>query len=113
MKRKDFQELAAVRLKEARVLLRAGCYEGAYYLAGYAVECALKACISKQTERHEFPDRDPGAEDPHAQTGGSGGAGRARRESKRSGADQPGTERELEHCERLAGAEPIRASLAA
>jgi HEPN domain-containing protein len=58
MKRKDFQALAAVRLKEARVLLRAGCYEGAYYLAGYAVECAPKACISKQTERHEFPDRD-------------------------------------------------------
>lgn len=57
MKRKDFQELAAVRLKEARVLLRAGCYEGAYYLAGYAVECALKACIAKRTERHDFPDK--------------------------------------------------------
>jgi HEPN domain-containing protein len=58
MKRKDFQGLAAVRLKEARVLLRAGCYEGAYYLGGYVIEYALKACIAKQTQRHEFPDKD-------------------------------------------------------
>lgn len=26
-------------------------------LAGYAVECALKACIAKDTRRGEFPDR--------------------------------------------------------
>jgi hypothetical protein len=26
-------------------------------LAGYAAESALKACIAKLTERHEFPDR--------------------------------------------------------
>jgi hypothetical protein len=32
-------------------------YEGAYYLGGYAVECALKACIAKRAERHEFPDK--------------------------------------------------------
>ena len=30
---------------------------GAYYLAGYAVECGLKACIAKQTLRFEFPDK--------------------------------------------------------
>jgi HEPN domain-containing protein len=58
LKRKDFQDLAAVRLKEAKVLLRAGCHEGAYYLAGYAVECAFKAFIAKGTLRHDFPDRD-------------------------------------------------------
>jgi HEPN domain-containing protein len=33
------------------VLLEAGLYAGAYYLAGYAVECALKACIAKKTAR--------------------------------------------------------------
>ena len=33
-----------------------GCWAGAYYLAGYAIECALKACIAKRTERFEFPD---------------------------------------------------------
>jgi hypothetical protein len=31
--------------------------DGAYYLAGYCIECALKACISKATVRHEFPDK--------------------------------------------------------
>ena len=58
MNRRDFQELAAIRLKEARVLLKAQCWEGAYYLGGYAVECALKACIAKQTMRHDFPDKE-------------------------------------------------------
>jgi HEPN domain-containing protein len=58
MKRRDFQELARIRLKEARLLLGAGCWEGAYYLGGYAVECLLKACIARKTERHDFPDRD-------------------------------------------------------
>jgi len=26
-------------------------------MAGYAVECALKACIAKQTKRYDFPDK--------------------------------------------------------
>ena len=38
-------------------MLDLGFYDGAYYLGGYAVECAIKACIAKGTERHEFPDR--------------------------------------------------------
>lgn len=57
MNRKDLQSLAQVRLKEARVLLDAGLADGAYYLAGYALECALKACIAKSTQRHDFPDK--------------------------------------------------------
>ena len=55
MNRADFQRLANLRVKEAKVLLDNGCYEGAYYLAGYAVECALKACIAKQTREYDFP----------------------------------------------------------
>ena len=55
--RRGLQELSKVRLKEARALLRAGMHDGAYYLAGYAVECGLKACIAKTTLRHEFPDK--------------------------------------------------------
>jgi hypothetical protein len=55
--RKDLQRLAWIRLKEARILLRNECWDGAYYLSGYAVECALKACIAKRTLRHEFPDK--------------------------------------------------------
>lgn len=55
--RSDLQELTRTRLRDARVLLKAGCYDGAYYLTGYAVECALKACIAKTTKRHDFPDK--------------------------------------------------------
>lgn len=57
MDRRDLQALANVRLKEARALLRAGLSDGAYYLAGYTVECALKACIAKGTQRHDFPEK--------------------------------------------------------
>jgi len=46
-----------MRVKEAKALLSAGLHDGAYYLAGYAVECALKACIAKETRKHEFPDK--------------------------------------------------------
>jgi HEPN domain-containing protein len=57
MNRDDFQQLADLRLKEARALLTAGFPDGAYYLAGYSVECALKACIAKRTQQHDFPDK--------------------------------------------------------
>ncbi len=55
--RKELQSLAKIRLKEATALLQLGFFDGAYYLAGYAVECGLKACIAKGTKRGEFPDR--------------------------------------------------------
>lgn len=55
MNRSDFQTLAEVRIKEALVLLESQCYQGAYYLAGYAVECALKACIARNTNQYDFP----------------------------------------------------------
>ena len=57
MNRTDFQEIAELRLRESRALLDAGFPGGAYYLAGYAVECALKACIAKRTQEHDFPDK--------------------------------------------------------
>ncbi len=57
MNRTELRELSRLRVKEARVLLQNGYYSGAYYLLGYAVECALKACIAKQIRRYEFPDR--------------------------------------------------------
>lgn len=58
MNRKDLQELSRLRRREAAALLKAGRFAGAYYLSGYAVECALKACIAKQTRRHDFPDKE-------------------------------------------------------
>lgn len=46
-----------MRIRESRVLLDAQMYSGAYYLMGYAIECALKACVAKQTKRYDFPDK--------------------------------------------------------
>jgi len=57
MNRLDFQQVAELRLVESRALLAAGLSEGAYYLAGYAVECALKSCIARRTREHDFPDK--------------------------------------------------------
>jgi len=55
--RNGLKTLSRVRIAEAKALLSQGFPDGAYYLAGYAVECALKACIAKETRRYEFPDR--------------------------------------------------------
>mgnify|MGYP001156658405 CR=1 FL=1 len=55
MQRRDFQDLANRRLREAQLLYNNRLYSGAYYLAGYAIECALKACICKKTRKGDFP----------------------------------------------------------
>ncbi len=57
MNRGELRDIALIRHKEARVLLRNRNYEGAYYLCGYVVECGLKACIAKRTEQYDFPDK--------------------------------------------------------
>jgi len=57
--RAEFQELAEQRLAETKALLDLGKWDGAYDLAGYAVELALKACIIKMLmETDAFPDKD-------------------------------------------------------
>src|SRR5256885_356806 len=43
--RADFQKLADERIADAKALLAAKRWAAAYYLAGYAVECGLKACV--------------------------------------------------------------------
>ena len=56
MNRGDFQTIADIRIAEAQALLAAGFFDGAYYLAGYSVEFALKACIARLTNQGDFPD---------------------------------------------------------
>jgi hypothetical protein len=41
----ELKQLTEERIKDAKALLDAGRWEFAYYTAGYAVECALKACV--------------------------------------------------------------------
>ncbi len=42
---------------DAEALLASGRWAAAYYLLGYAVECALKASVARQFRQHEVPER--------------------------------------------------------
>jgi HEPN domain-containing protein len=56
--RAELQRLTRDRIRDAKALLTAGRWSGAYYLAGYAVECGLKACIIVQLMKtDQFPER--------------------------------------------------------
>ena len=50
MNRGQLRQLAEDRILDAERLLTGGRWSGAYYLAGYAVECGLKACILAYVE---------------------------------------------------------------
>lgn len=55
--RQDLQRLSRIRASEAKVLLDGGNFAGSYYLMGYAVECAIKSAIAKQTKCYDFPNK--------------------------------------------------------
>jgi len=57
MNREGFKQIANSRIEEARTLLTNGHYSGAYYLAGYALECSVKACLAKQISEHNIPEK--------------------------------------------------------
>jgi hypothetical protein len=57
MNRTDLQVLADARVVDAQALLQAKRWAAAYYLLGYAVECALKACVAQQFRQDEMPDK--------------------------------------------------------
>ncbi len=52
--RKTLEKLAKQRLREAHALFESEQYAGSVYLAGYAVECYLKAAICKALDWEEF-----------------------------------------------------------
>ncbi len=51
MNRATLQQLSDERISDARALLAANQWPGAYYLAGYALECALKSCVLAYIDR--------------------------------------------------------------
>lgn len=57
LSRANLRALAEVRLRDAEMLLANAAYSSAYYLAGYAVELGLKACVARQFRQNEIPDR--------------------------------------------------------
>ena len=58
MNRAELHRLTKDRLRDAKALLAVRRWSGAYYLSGYAVECALKACVIVYLMKSdEFPPR--------------------------------------------------------
>ena len=57
--RSDLQTLTRQRLDEASTLLSLNFPDAAFYLAGYSIECALKAAVCKTLDQDNFykPDR--------------------------------------------------------
>ncbi len=56
-KRTDLRANAQAKLDDATILLQAGRFSNAYYLAGYAVEIGLKACIAAKIIAETIPDK--------------------------------------------------------
>lgn len=59
-RRSDLQRLAEAKLEDSQLLIRHGRASSSYYLLGYVVELALKACIARQFRADTIPDPDLG-----------------------------------------------------
>jgi|SRR3954451_21529081 HEPN domain-containing protein len=57
LRRTDLQAIANAKLADAELLVANRRYSNAYYLAGYAVEIGLKACIARQFSSEAIPDK--------------------------------------------------------
>lgn len=57
-RRSELQRLAESKLQDACLLASHSRWSNAYYLGGYAVELALKACIARQFREDTLPDPD-------------------------------------------------------
>lgn len=55
--RLDLQSLADRRIVDAKVLIDGGRFDAGYYVAGYSVECGLKACIANLLKAEAFPEK--------------------------------------------------------
>ena len=53
----DLKKLAEIRLEGSILLLRSGKASSAYYLAGYSIELAIKACAAKLFQNNTIPDK--------------------------------------------------------
>jgi HEPN domain-containing protein len=54
----ELEALAQEKLDDAAALIADSRWSSGYYLAGYAVELALKACIAKVFKADTIPDKD-------------------------------------------------------
>lgn len=65
MNKAELEQLPGVRIREAQLLLDHRANNGAYYLAGYSVECAIKVCICHKVQACDFPNKKL-AQDSHS-----------------------------------------------
>jgi hypothetical protein len=54
--RQELRDISKARLKTAKLLIAAEDWQGAGYMMGYALECALKAVICKTLRLNEYPE---------------------------------------------------------
>jgi len=57
LNRAALQQLADIRIIDARALFVTGHFSGAYYIGGYAIECAIKSTIASLVREFDFPDK--------------------------------------------------------
>ncbi|MDR7156517.1 HEPN domain-containing protein [Sphingobium xenophagum] len=57
LRKEDLKALSAAKLADAQLLFRHDRWSNAYYLAGYAVELAIKACLAGQFYADAIPDK--------------------------------------------------------
>lgn len=57
LSRRDLQRIAQAKIDDALLLFTNHRFSNAYYLAGYAVEIGLKACIAKMMSAEVIPDK--------------------------------------------------------
>ncbi|MFD2573568.1 HEPN domain-containing protein [Spirosoma soli] len=62
VKGEELKQMAKDRLAEAELMCNHSFFQGAYYIAGYAVEFSLKALICKRLGVDVFAPRGPGGE---------------------------------------------------
>lgn len=53
----DLKRISEARLKTAEILINAQDWEGAAYMMGYVLECALKAVVCKTLHLQSYPDK--------------------------------------------------------
>lgn len=53
---RDLKLITSKRLKTTQILLKAKDWEGAAYMMGYVLECALKAACCKSLHLNNYPD---------------------------------------------------------
>jgi HEPN domain-containing protein len=54
---KELKQISISRLKAAKILIENKDYDGAVYIMGYALECALKSAICKLLNLSSYPDK--------------------------------------------------------